>query len=117
MAKRKRSKRLNVEPLEVTIEDLTHEGYGVCRIDGKVTFVHGTLPGETAVVKPVRRFRAYDEADLVEITSPSEDRVEPALEAIQNAARTGRIGDGKIFITNVEEVVRIRTGETGEDAV
>ncbi|GGD14663.1 P-II family nitrogen regulator [Pyruvatibacter mobilis] len=47
----------------------------------------------------------------------SEDRVEPALEAIQNAARTGRIGDGKIFITNVEEVVRIRTGETGEDAV
>jgi nitrogen regulatory protein P-II 1 len=47
----------------------------------------------------------------------SEDRVEPALEAIQSAARTGRIGDGKIFITNVEEVVRIRTGETGEEAV
>lgn len=77
MAKRKRSKRLNVEPLEVTIDDLTHEGYGVCRIDGKVTFVHGTLPGETAMVKPVRRFRAYDEADLVEITAPSNDRVEP----------------------------------------
>ncbi|CDO60951.1 Nitrogen regulatory protein P-II [Candidatus Phaeomarinobacter ectocarpi] len=47
----------------------------------------------------------------------SEEQVEPALEAIQNAARTGRIGDGKIFITNVEEVVRIRTGETGEAAV
>lgn len=46
-----------------------------------------------------------------------EDQVDPALEAIQNAARTGRIGDGKIFITNVEEVVRIRTGETGEAAV
>ncbi len=43
--------------------------------------------------------------------------VERALEAIQQAARTGRIGDGKIFVTPVEEVIRIRTGETGPDAV
>jgi nitrogen regulatory protein P-II 1 len=43
--------------------------------------------------------------------------VERAIEAIQQAARTGRIGDGKIFVTNVEEVVRIRTGERGTDAV
>ncbi len=43
--------------------------------------------------------------------------VERAIEAIQNAARTGRIGDGKIFITPVEEAVRIRTGERGGDAV
>ena len=43
--------------------------------------------------------------------------VEPALEAIQKGARTGRIGDGKIFVTSVEEVIRIRTGETGEAAV
>jgi len=47
----------------------------------------------------------------------TDDQVEPALEAIQNAARTGRIGDGKIFITNVEEAVRIRTGETGDAAI
>jgi nitrogen regulatory protein P-II 1 len=43
--------------------------------------------------------------------------VEPAIEAIRKAAQTGRIGDGKIFVTNVEEVVRIRTGETGNDAI
>ena len=43
--------------------------------------------------------------------------VERAIEAIQQAARTGRIGDGKIFVTNIEEVVRIRTGERGNDAV
>ena len=43
--------------------------------------------------------------------------VERALEAIQQAARTGRISDGKIFVTPVEEVIRIRTGETGPDAV
>ena len=43
--------------------------------------------------------------------------VERAVEAIITAARTGRIGDGKIFVSSVEEVIRIRTGERGEDAV
>ncbi len=43
--------------------------------------------------------------------------VERAVEAIQQAAHTGRIGDGKIFITNIEEVIRIRTGERGLDAI
>ena len=43
--------------------------------------------------------------------------VERAIEAIQKAAHTGRIGDGKIFVTNVEEAIRIRTGERGADAV
>jgi nitrogen regulatory protein P-II 1 len=43
--------------------------------------------------------------------------VEQAIEAICKAARTGRIGDGKIFVSNVEEVIRIRTGETGESAI
>ena len=46
-----------------------------------------------------------------------ETQVERAVEAIQQAARTGRIGDGKIFITSVEEVIRIRTGERGTDAI
>jgi nitrogen regulatory protein P-II 1 len=47
----------------------------------------------------------------------ADNLVERALEAIVNAARTGRIGDGKIFVSNIEEVVRIRTGERGEEAV
>ena len=41
---------------------------------------------------------------------------ERAIEAIQNAARTGRIGDGKIFISQIDEAIRIRTGERGPDA-
>jgi nitrogen regulatory protein P-II 1 len=44
-------------------------------------------------------------------------QVDAALEAIVNAARTGKIGDGKIFVTTVEKVVRIRTGETDEAAI
>jgi nitrogen regulatory protein P-II 1 len=47
----------------------------------------------------------------------SDDQLAPALEAIQGAARTGRIGDGKIFISEITDVVRIRTGETGAAAV
>ncbi len=43
--------------------------------------------------------------------------LERAMEAIVNAARTGKIGDGKIFVTAVEQVVRIRTGESGEAAI
>ncbi len=43
--------------------------------------------------------------------------LEAVVEAIQRAAHTGRIGDGKIFVTNVEEVLRIRTGEKGPDAI
>ena len=43
--------------------------------------------------------------------------VERAVEAIQQAAHTGRIGDGKIFVTAIEDVIRIRTGERGSDAI
>jgi nitrogen regulatory protein PII len=46
-----------------------------------------------------------------------EEDVERCLETITNAARTGKIGDGKIFVSSVEQVTRIRTGETNEDAI
>ena len=52
----------------------------------------------------------------VEVIVP-DSLVERAIEAVIKAARTGKIGDGKIFVTNVEQVVRIRTGESGEAAV
>lgn len=54
----------------------------------------------------------------VKIELVCDDEVaERAVEAIVNAARTGRIGDGKIFVSRVDEVVRIRTGEKGSDAI
>ncbi len=46
-----------------------------------------------------------------------DELVERAIEAIQSAAHTGRIGDGKIFVTALEEVIRIRTGERGKEAI
>ncbi|PWV95574.1 nitrogen regulatory protein P-II family [Paenibacillus cellulosilyticus] len=50
-------------------------------------------------------------------TVVSDDIYEPALEAIIDAARTGSIGDGKIFVTEIADVIRIRTGEHGKDAL
>jgi len=47
----------------------------------------------------------------------ADDRLEEVLEAIANAARTGKVGDGKIFVTELEQVIRIRTGETGDSAL
>ena len=44
-------------------------------------------------------------------------QVDDVIEAIENAARTGRIGDGKIFVTPVENVIRVRTGERGKEAI
>ena len=46
-----------------------------------------------------------------------DDQVEHVIEAIEHAARTGKIGDGKIFVTQLDQVVRIRTGETGAQAL
>ncbi len=47
----------------------------------------------------------------------TDENVERAVDAIKKAAATGRIGDGKIFVSNIEEAIRIRTGETGSDAI
>ena len=46
-----------------------------------------------------------------------DDKLEVAIDAIRNAANTGKIGDGKIFVQDLQEAIRIRTGETGGDAV
>ena len=47
----------------------------------------------------------------------ADDLVEQTVEAIVESAKTGKVGDGKIFVTNLEQVVRIRTGETGDGAL
>ena len=47
----------------------------------------------------------------------SDDRVDEVIEAIVNSAKTGKVGDGKIFVSGIEQVWRIRTGETGDSAL
>ena len=76
--------------------------------------------GRTGGKKEVYRGSAYV-VDFVpkvkvEIIVPNES-VQHVVTVITEAARTGKIGDGKIFVTAIDEVIRIRTGETGEDAI
>ena len=76
--------------------------------------------GRTGGKKEVYRGSAYvvDFVPKVKLEIiVSDDSVRQVVSAITEAARTGRIGDGKIFVSPVDDVIRIRTGETGEDAV
>ncbi len=76
MARRKR-KPLSAEPFSAQIDDLSHDGRGVARIDGKVTFVRGALAGETVTARLVERRRDFDVAETLEVVNASPHRVEP----------------------------------------
>ena len=76
--------------------------------------------GRTGGKKEVYRGSAYvvDFVPKVKIEIVvSDEQVEPVIEAIERSAKTGRIGDGKIFVIPIEDVVRIRTGERGKQAI
>lgn len=69
------SKLRRREPFEVCIENLSHEGRGVGRVNGKTIFVRGALPGETALVRKTRGRKSFDEGLALEISNPNADRV------------------------------------------
>jgi nitrogen regulatory protein P-II 1 len=99
--------------------DEVKDALGEAGIKGMtVTEVKGF--GRTGGKREVYRGSAYvvDFVPKVKIEIVVPDAIVAAVvEAIERAGKTGRIGDGKIFVTNVEEAVRIRTGERGEDAI
>ena len=68
-------KRLNAAPEEAVIVDLSHEGHGVAKLEGKAVFVADALPGERVMLRRVRRHRNFDEAVLESVLEPSPDRV------------------------------------------
>jgi nitrogen regulatory protein P-II 1 len=91
---------------EVGLQGITvTEAKGICRQKGHTELYLG------AVYVVDFQPKEKDEDFL------ADENVERVIDAIRNAAQTGRIGDGKIFVSNVEEVIRIRTGETGIDAI
>jgi 23S rRNA (uracil1939-C5)-methyltransferase len=72
---RRRRRKLPAEPIEVDIEDLSHDGRGVASHDGKTVFVHGALPGERVLARISDRRRHFDEAEALEILLASPHRV------------------------------------------
>ncbi|MCB1595979.1 MAG: TRAM domain-containing protein, partial [Xanthomonadales bacterium] len=74
---RRRQRKLIEQPISLTIEDLSHDGRGIARMDGKVMFVNGALPGEEVVVKHTGGNKNFEEGITTEVITPSADRIEP----------------------------------------
>ena len=77
---------------------------------------YGRQKGHTEIYRGAEYAVNFLPKMRIEVAVPS-DRVDTVVDAISNSARTGQIGDGKIFVTGIDQAVRIRTGETNEAAV
>ncbi|HEX7758450.1 MAG TPA: P-II family nitrogen regulator [Caulobacteraceae bacterium] len=104
-------KPFKLDEVKEALQDLGVQGMTVLEAKG-----YGRQKGHTELYRGAEYVVDFLPKIKIEIVI-SDDQVGPALEAIQAAARTGRIGDGKIFVSEITEVVRIRTGETGATAI
>jgi nitrogen regulatory protein P-II 1 len=93
------------------LSEIGVEGVSVTEVRG-----FGRQKGRTEIYKGAEYVVDFLPKVKIEIVIP-DTLVKPALDAIQKSARTGKIGDGKVFVTNVEQVLRIRTGERDEQAL
>jgi nitrogen regulatory protein PII len=91
-------------------------GVGVSGLTVSEVKGFGRQKGQTEIYRGAEYLVSFLPKVKIEIVV-DDPQVERAVEAIQKAAHTGKIGDGKIFVTNVEQAVRIRTGEAGADAL
>ena len=99
--------------------DAVREALAGVGIDGMtVTEVkgYGRQKGHTEIYRGAEYMVHFVPKVRIEVAVP-DDVLDKAVEAIQKAAKTGRIGDGKIFISGIDNAIRIRTGETGARAI
>ena len=104
-------KPFKLEDVKEALAKVGVEGMTVTEVKG-----FGRQKGHTELYRGAEYVVDFLPKVKIEVVVP-EKQVEPAIEAIVKSARTGKIGDGKIFVTSVEHVVRIRTGETNEAAI
>ena len=104
-------KPFKLDDVREAIANLGVEGLTVSEVKG-----FGRQKGHTELYRGAEYQVDFLPKVKLEIAT-ADDNVEGVIEAICKAAYTGKIGDGKIFVQNVEQVIRIRTGETGPDAV
>lgn len=104
-------KPFKLDDVRKALGELGVEGLTISEVKG-----YGRQKGHTELYRGAEYNVDFLPKMKVEIAVKS-DIVESAIEAIKTAAYTGEIGDGKIFVTNIENVIRIRTGETGNEAL
>ena len=104
-------KPFKLDEVKESLNDIGVQGMTVSEVKG-----FGRQKGHTELYRGAEYVVDFLPKIKIEIIVP-DDVVPQVVEAIEKAARTGRIGDGKIFVSNVEEIIRIRTGERGLDAI
>ncbi len=104
-------KPFKLDDVKKALNEINIEGMTVSEVKG-----FGRQKGHTEFYRGAEYTVDFLPKIKIEIVT-AEDMAATAVEAIMTAARTGKIGDGKIFVTNVEETVRIRTGERGRSAL
>lgn len=104
-------KPFKLDQVREALSDIGVQGITVTEVKG-----FGRQKGHTELYRGAEY--VVDFLPKVKVEAAVDDSlVDRVIEAIEGAARTGKIGDGKIFVTNVEQVVRIRTGEVGKEAL
>ena len=104
-------KPFKLEEVRSALTDLGLQGMTVTEVKG-----YGRQKGHTEIYRGAEYAVSFLPKVKIEVVVPS-GSVDKAVEAIVRAARTGQIGDGKIFVSPIEQAVRVRTGETDDSAI
>ncbi len=104
-------KPFKLDEVKEALQELGVQGMTVLEAKG-----YGRQKGHTELYRGAEYVVDFLPKIKIEVVV-GDDQLAGALEAIQNAARTGRIGDGKIFVSEIADVIRIRTGESGSLAI
>ena len=104
-------KPFKLDEVKEALQEVGVQGLSVIEVKG-----FGRQKGHTELYRGAEYVVDFLPKVKVEVVL-GDDMVDRAVDAIRKAAQTGRIGDGKIFVSNIEEAVRIRTGESGMDAI
>ncbi|MEM8632941.1 MAG: P-II family nitrogen regulator [Pseudomonadota bacterium] len=104
-------KPFKLDEVKEALQDIGVQGLSVIEVKG-----FGRQKGHTELYRGAEYVVDFLPKVKIEVVLP-DDQLEAALDAITDAAKTEKIGDGKIFVSSVEQALRIRTGESGEDAL
>ena len=104
-------KPFKLDEVKEALQDVGVQGLSVIEVKG-----FGRQKGHTELYRGAEYIVDFLHKVKIEVVL-ADDQVDAAIEAIVDAARTEKIGDGKIFVSPIEQALRIRTGETGVDAI
>lgn len=104
-------KPFKLDDVKMALTDLGITGMTVVEVKG-----YGRQQGHTELYRGAEYVVDFLQKTKVEVVV-NDDMVDKIIDAIVNSAKTGKIGDGKIFVSDIVKIVRVRTGETNEDAI